>query len=173
MGGFLRHALRITKSHCGVMVGGFGQLPRVGACEGCFHPGELSPPVDQWEPGQPMSVVCRICSYLRKGAYVQGSTVESSPKLGAETFISGTAWPYCRQYCPRPIAKSLNAEDLRSLVILSNIIPWDVTLSRPVELHWYFGGDWCLHLQGLRVKQARIKQEWGDRLLASFFRWAQ
>jgi hypothetical protein len=28
--GFYRHVLRITKSHCGVMVGGFGQLPGVG-----------------------------------------------------------------------------------------------------------------------------------------------
>jgi len=48
------------------MVGGFGQLPRVGGCKGCFHPGELSPPVDQHKPAQAMSVISHLFLPLGK-----------------------------------------------------------------------------------------------------------
>jgi hypothetical protein len=47
------------------------------------------------------------------------------------------------------------------LVLLKKPISSNVKLCGPGGVHWRFEGTYCLHLQGLRVSQARNKQDFG------------
>jgi hypothetical protein len=54
--------------------------------------------------------------------------------------------------------------EVLTAVVMENSIFWNITLRSPLKVNLRFGGTCRLHLQGLRISQARSQRDAGRRL---------